>query len=450
MGKKSTGPKAIANRWKAKGLQKLRWYCQMCQKQCRDENGFKCHCTSESHLRQMALFSRNQHSILDTFSETFEKTFISHLSRRFGTRRVAANVVYNEYIQDKEHQHMNSTKWTTLTDFVKHLGKESKCVIDETEKGWYIQWIDRDPRALARQEALLKMKRHERSEEDRHRRHIQKLVEAAKTDDAGPVFTGLKRADDAEKVKVAFKATPSAGAGSGAGSGAAAGSLKRKRAAGANDDAVGAGAGAATSAFAMAAKKRAAATAAAASRGGAGAGGGPGLGSGRRKSAMEQIMEENERQKARAAAEAERLAALAAPEVVPPSKKKARKSYWLAPGIVVKCKNKTAGGGKFYKKKALVRKVKDKYAAVIAMIDDGTKLRIDQDELETVIPRPGGSVLVVNGVHRGETGTVVSIQVEAFAARIKLGSGPRRGDEVSIEYEDVCKMDKEWRASRGL
>lgn len=30
-------PKAISNRIKAKGLQKLRWYCQTCQKQCRDE-----------------------------------------------------------------------------------------------------------------------------------------------------------------------------------------------------------------------------------------------------------------------------------------------------------------------------------------------------------------------------------------------------------------------------
>lgn len=30
-------PKAIANKIKSKGLQKLRWYCQMCQKQCRDE-----------------------------------------------------------------------------------------------------------------------------------------------------------------------------------------------------------------------------------------------------------------------------------------------------------------------------------------------------------------------------------------------------------------------------
>lgn len=52
-------PKSIANRWKAKGLQKLRWYCQMCQKQCRDENGFKCHTMSESHLRQMAVFTES-------------------------------------------------------------------------------------------------------------------------------------------------------------------------------------------------------------------------------------------------------------------------------------------------------------------------------------------------------------------------------------------------------
>ena len=33
-------PKAISNRIKAKGLQKLRWYCQSCQKQCRDEVSF--------------------------------------------------------------------------------------------------------------------------------------------------------------------------------------------------------------------------------------------------------------------------------------------------------------------------------------------------------------------------------------------------------------------------
>ncbi len=31
----------------------------MCEKQCRDENGFKCHTMSESHLRQMRLYAEN-------------------------------------------------------------------------------------------------------------------------------------------------------------------------------------------------------------------------------------------------------------------------------------------------------------------------------------------------------------------------------------------------------
>lgn len=57
-------PKAISNRIKAKGLQKLRWYCEMCQKQCRDENGFKCHQTSEGHLRQMRIFAENPEAVM--------------------------------------------------------------------------------------------------------------------------------------------------------------------------------------------------------------------------------------------------------------------------------------------------------------------------------------------------------------------------------------------------
>ena len=59
------------------------------------------------------------------FSEFFDM-FIELLRRRFGTRRVHCNVVYNEYIQDRDHVHMNSTKWETLTEFVKWLGREGK------------------------------------------------------------------------------------------------------------------------------------------------------------------------------------------------------------------------------------------------------------------------------------------------------------------------------------
>ena len=74
-----------------------------------------------------------------------------YLYRRFGTKRVKANNVYQEYIQDKHHLHMNSTRWVTLTEFVKHLGRTGVARVDETEKGWFLAWIDNSPKALAKQ-----------------------------------------------------------------------------------------------------------------------------------------------------------------------------------------------------------------------------------------------------------------------------------------------------------
>jgi len=72
MGKEKSIHKQIGNAIKAKGLQKLRWYCQLCQKQCRDENGFKCHQTSEGHKRQMMLFGHDPDKFVDDFSQQFE------------------------------------------------------------------------------------------------------------------------------------------------------------------------------------------------------------------------------------------------------------------------------------------------------------------------------------------------------------------------------------------
>lgn len=101
-GKAEVGtPKYIANKMKAKGLQKLRWYCQMCQKQCRDENGFKCHTMSESHQRQLLLFADHSSAYLDQFSREFGKGYCELLKRQFGTKRVNANKVYQDYISDR-------------------------------------------------------------------------------------------------------------------------------------------------------------------------------------------------------------------------------------------------------------------------------------------------------------------------------------------------------------
>jgi DNA/RNA-binding protein KIN17 len=46
--------------------------------------------------------------------------------------------------------HMNSTRWVTLTEFIKTLGRAGVARVDETEKGWFIAWIDNSPKALAK------------------------------------------------------------------------------------------------------------------------------------------------------------------------------------------------------------------------------------------------------------------------------------------------------------
>jgi DNA/RNA-binding protein KIN17 len=75
-------PKYVANKMKSKGLQRLRWYCQVCEKQCRDENGFKCHAASESHLRQMLVVGEHAGSHIAGFSQQFQSEFVALLSRR--------------------------------------------------------------------------------------------------------------------------------------------------------------------------------------------------------------------------------------------------------------------------------------------------------------------------------------------------------------------------------
>lgn len=73
-----------------------------------------------------------------------------------GTRRVHCNIVYQEYVAERDHTHMNATKWETLTEFVQWLGREGHCVVDETPKGWFIAYIDKDPEVIARQKVRKK------------------------------------------------------------------------------------------------------------------------------------------------------------------------------------------------------------------------------------------------------------------------------------------------------
>ncbi|KAF8574334.1 zinc finger protein RTS2 [Ramaria rubella] len=225
-------PKYVANKMKSKGLQRLRWYCQVCEKQCRDENGFKCHAQSESHLRQMLVVGEHAGKHISNFSMQFQSEFVALLSRRFGTKRVKANNVYQEYIQDKNHLHMNSTRWVTLTEFVKHLGRSGIARVDETEKGWFLAWVDNSPKALAKQEAAQKKERLTTSDEQRERILIAEQIDraAAATSEDQPndipsAEVGLKREEGAEKVVLSLSAKAAASAPSSSSESAPAGGL---------------------------------------------------------------------------------------------------------------------------------------------------------------------------------------------------------------------------------
>uniref|UniRef100_A0A8D2KYB5 DNA/RNA-binding protein KIN17 n=1 Tax=Varanus komodoensis TaxID=61221 RepID=A0A8D2KYB5_VARKO len=386
-------PKAIANRIKSKGLQKLRWYCQMCQKQCRDENGFKCHCMSESHQRQLLLASENPQQFMDYFSEEFRNDFLELLRRRFGTKRVHNNIVYNEYISHREHIHMNATQWETLTDFTKWLGREGFCKVDETPKGWYIQYIDRDPETIRRQLEQEKKKKQDLDDEEKTARFIEEQVKRGLEgkEQVSKDFHVLdSTCPDDELVFNLNKGASTSGAAHPKASLLGSSALK----------AVG---------TASTAKRKETP---------------PNSGQSKEKkkkiSALDEIMQFEEEKK-----------------------KSARADYWLQPEIVVKIITKKLGE-KYHKKKAVVKEVIDQYTAVVKLINSGDKLKLDQTHLETVIPAPGKKVLVLNGGYRGNEAILESINEKAFSATIVIDSGPLKGRQVEgVPYEDISKLARD-------
>lgn len=394
MGKHEIGsPKYIANKIKAKGLQKLRWYCQMCQKQCRDENGFKCHMMSESHQRQLLLFADNADKYIDSFSKEFEGGYLELLKRQFGTKRVHANRVYQDYISERHHLHMNSTQWETLTDFVKWLGREGKCVVDETEKGWYVQYIDRDPETIAIQEALICKEKMDRDDQEKMMAFIEKQIEkgkqCAKNDTR--VFTEFVRPSEDHKVVVNLR-------------------LETKRDEDVKNKTL------VTSSALRNDYKR-----------------GESSSAGNSKVSKERVRERGEKRK---------ISAL--DEIIKDEENKKerinRKDYWLVEGIVVKVTAKSLGN-KYYRKKGVVTGVPDKYVATVSMLDIGHKLKLDQEHLETVIPAIGRPVLVVNGAYRGCSAILKELDDKKFCVTIEISSGPLKGRIVDkVEYGDICKV----------
>merc|ERR1712196_373982 len=94
----------------------------------------------------------------------------------------------------------------------------------------------------------------------------------------------------------------------------------------------------------------------------------------------EELMRENKEKKRKTMEKAE--------PVVKDEPADAEDAPWAVPGIVVKVMHKDLAQGKYYKKKGKVIATEE-YTVALVMDDDGAKLKLDQDFLETVLPSLG-------------------------------------------------------------
>lgn len=130
----------------------------------------------------MLLVGEDPRKHISDYSNQFQRDFLQLLRTAHGEKKVHVNHFYQEYIANKEHVHMNATRWPSLTEFAKHLGREGMCRVEDNEKGLHVSWIDNSPDALRRSEAIRKKERQDKGDEEREQKLIKEQIEKAEFD----------------------------------------------------------------------------------------------------------------------------------------------------------------------------------------------------------------------------------------------------------------------------
>ena len=407
-------PKEIGRRMKARGLKRLRWYCQRCEKQCGDENGFKSHCSSAGHIRQMALFRENAASEMNEYTRRFVSEFMSALKRK-GGQRVSANRVYQEHIADRHHTHLNSTIFDSLTSFILYLNKENLADADCDERGeWFIKLIDRDPRTLARAAEDKRRDERRRASEEAEAKAQNERAAMSPPLLAAPLKSPSVRDDPeqikrllGEKIALSFAGDSSV------------------RAAHSRNDI-----GDVDPLSAMIAPRTVQPQSDVA---------GSGLTASRKRpSALDELMRETEQKKhIKVEASTGAGAAVNYSGLIAPLKTESV-STWLRAGIVVKLMRR---GDADYKAKAVVVSVSGS-DAVARVIVSGRILSVNDSDVETVIPSVGRDVIIVRGRLSGERATLLALTADGLRGRLIIRSGDEIGNAVDADFDDFCKVNE--------
>lgn len=207
--------KFVSKQMKARGLQKLKFYCQVCTKQCRDENGFKSHIRSSSHLEKISHVTKKD---IQEYTQQFENNFLKLLRVSHGEKQIEANKFYNEFIQEKNHIHMNATVYTSLSKFIQHLGRSGLIRIHNLEDinnetidmgQLKISYIDNSSENTLRKEKLHQLEINEKGDQEIKKRlleqQIQKTVQLeSHSIENSDEPVSLKDNVDLEEISISF------------------------------------------------------------------------------------------------------------------------------------------------------------------------------------------------------------------------------------------------------
>lgn len=308
---------------------------------------------------------------------------------------------------------MNATRWVTLSGLVKWMGRKGICQVDNTEKGWFITYIDRDPETVQKQKNLLRRQKTEKDYEERLQQNINDQIQRGKESEKSDKKESLESEEDieqkskefkkeSEEQKIAFSLsstkTTQNSKSEGVLSQASTSGLKldsnQLKLLSKNYDK--------SETNSVCSSKRKFSSKVTQNK----------------KSALDQIIEEQEKLR----------------------HKSDKYDYWLLKGIVVKIITDSLGQN-YYKKKGIVEKVEDKYTCVLRTIDSNDVLKLDQKHVETVIPQIGRKVVVLRGLYRGLEATLLDVNYETFSVKIRIESEVSKGRVIEkVKYEDISKM----------
>jgi len=331
----------------------------------------------------MELFGQNPGQIVAQYSYQFESDFMAHMRVCHPNARVSANKVYNEFIKDKDHIHMNSTRWLSLSGFVQYLAKKGLVKIEQSPKGWFMQLIRKDDEHDLKRNKRRDRDAAEKLDDVRQMKEIEKQIKkaATQTEDAAEHEAPTELAREETDAPISFSVQkelpvdhPEPDS-------------KRPKLDLFGDD--------------------------------------------------QQTEHREQSDKAKKHREPSKLEMIHAGFK---DKDKRVSSSWIKPGIVVKVLSSALRIHGYYKQKGVIKRIVDRYMAEIEMLNSKDVIRVDQAELETVLPAVGGRLLILKGSHEDCIAELTGIDVDRFSVQVKLLMGPEQGIKEWYEYEDVSKL----------